>query len=92
MFNKTNALNVTKFVVRMIVMSGTATIVHDVIEKNVDIESTSDQVAVGVASFAIGGVVADAAGKYTDALIDDINELFTGETKKIEDPIVYLPR
>lgn len=65
----------TKFALDIVVGAGTAKIVRDVITKNVETETTADKFAVGTASMAIGGTVAHATKPYTDALVDDVEEL-----------------
>lgn len=65
----------TKFAIDIVVGAGTAKIVRDVVTKNVEPETTAEKFAVGTASLAIGGAVADATKSYTDAFVDDVEEL-----------------
>lgn len=62
-----------KTAVRYVVAYGTGIIVRSIIENNVpDDHQAPNQVAIAVASFAIGGAVSEAAGTYTDNLIDEL--------------------
>lgn len=58
--------------VSLIVAIGTAKIVHDFIERNVDTETAYSKVTVTAASTAIGGAVAELTQQYTDRQIDEI--------------------
>ena len=66
-------IDVIKNVVKFVVHDGASKIVHDIIAHNVDMEKTHHKVTVPVASFAIGGAVAEAASTYTDACIDELD-------------------
>lgn len=64
-------IKAAKDIATSIVGLSTARVVHQIIRNNVDdIETPADHVAVLAASFAIGGMVSDAAREYTDATID----------------------
>lgn len=63
---------IAKKTVSFAVTVGVSKIVHDIIANNVEMEKIHHKVAVPVASFAIGGAVADAASNYTDMFIDEI--------------------
>lgn len=76
---------IAKKTVSFVVAVGVSKIVHDVIEKNVEPTNTAQKVAVPVASFAIGGAVADAASTYTDGFIDEIVD-FVAQFKKNQKP------
>jgi len=67
-----NFIDITKKAVSFAVTAGVSKIVHDIIATNVDMEKTHHKVTVPIASFAIGGAVADAASDYTDDFIDEI--------------------
>lgn len=69
-------LKIAKGVISLIVTSGTAKIVRDIIENNVDMETTTDKVKVAAGSFAIGGLVASETAKYTDQKIDECVEQY----------------
>jgi len=56
----------------LVVGFGTAKIVNDTIRNNVDLDNPVKNITVGVAAFAIGGMVADAATTYTDRMIDEL--------------------
>lgn len=63
---------IAKKATSIVIAVGVSKIFHDVIASNVDIEKVHHKVAVPVASFAIGGAVAEAASTYTDDFIDQI--------------------
>lgn len=63
---------IVKRVVGVVVQAGTGIVVNGIIRNNVPTTHPVVKVAVGVASFAIGGVVAGAAQSYSDATIDEI--------------------
>lgn len=60
-----------KTVVSFVVGSGTTKLVGDIIENNTDYEDKTDKVRVYAASTVLGWMVADAATKYTDRLVDE---------------------
>ena len=62
-----------KFVTRIAVQIGTGTIVRNVVTKNVEPKNKAEEAGVFVASYAIGGVVAEQAGQFTDQQIDEID-------------------
>jgi hypothetical protein len=66
---------IAKKAVQFAVQVGVSKIVHDIIANNVEMEKVHHKVAVPVASFAIGGAVADAASNYTDMFIDEIADV-----------------
>lgn len=66
---------VAKKAVTFAVTVGVSKIVSDVISSNVEMEKPHHRVTVPIASFAIGGAVADAASDYTDKFIDEIADL-----------------
>jgi len=70
-------LELLKKAVSLIVGLGTAKIVQELIENNVDTESATSKVTVTVASYAIGGAVSEMASKYTDHLIDETVEIIS---------------
>lgn len=63
---------IAKKLVSLVVGTGVAKIVHDIIENNVDAEKTHHKVTVPVASAVIGMAAADATSSYTDDKIDEI--------------------
>jgi len=65
-----------KKIVTTIVGIGTAKIVKDIIENNVNIDNRYQQVTVGSASVAIGYAVSDVTSQYTDTQIDKAVELW----------------
>lgn len=70
-----NFIDITKKAVTFAVTVGVSKIVHDIIASNVEMEKTHHKVAVPIASFALGGMAADAASDYTDQFIDEIADL-----------------
>lgn len=76
-----NKTAIAKKVVRIIVQFGAGTVVHAIISNNVDTTdaSVAHKVSVPVASYALGGMVANAAGDYTDKLIDEMVALLKDE-------------
>lgn len=76
-----NKIKFAKQAIKTIVSVGTARIIKGIIENNVDIVTTTDQVTVTAASFAIGGAVGELTAEYTDAKIDEIVEF----VQKIKD-------
>ena len=71
-----------KKVVGLVAQYGTGVIVYGLIKNNVVPGNPIQAVGVFVGSIAIGGIVSDAATKYTDNLIDSV---FDGidEVKKV---------
>lgn len=67
-----NKIAALKKTVTIVIGVGVSKIVNDIIANNVEIEKAHQKVTVPVASFAIGGAVADASSKYTDTMIDEI--------------------
>jgi hypothetical protein len=68
---KIDAIAIVKKTVNTIVGIGTAKIVRDIIENNVDTDKTHEKVTVGAASVAIGYAVSETTSNYTDRKIDD---------------------
>lgn len=66
----------TKKIVGWIVQYGTGTIVYGIIRNNIAPTRIDHKIGVGAASLAIGGVVADAAVKYSDQLVDELFDAF----------------
>lgn len=69
-----NKIDITKKVVRYAVQYGTGFIVNSIIANQVHPERIDHKVGVVVASVAIGGAVADAAGNHSDRMIDELVE------------------
>lgn len=65
-----------KKIVTTIVGIGTAKIVKDIIENNVETNNVYQDVTVGTASVAIGYAVSDMTSQYTDTQIDKAVELW----------------
>lgn len=65
------AIAITKKVVSTIVGIGTAKIVNDIVERNVDTDSVYQKVTVKSASVAIGYAVSETTSNYTDRKIDE---------------------
>jgi len=68
---------IAKKIVSTIVGIGTAKIVKDVIENNVETENVYQKVSVGGASVAIGYAVSDITSQYTDKKIDELVKIWT---------------
>lgn len=67
-----NIVAIAKKTVYVAIQIGVGKIVHDLIENNVETEKIHHKVAVPVAAYAIGGVVAEASSDYTDRMIDEL--------------------
>lgn len=65
------AIAITKKIVSTIVGIGTAKIVNDIVEANVDTDSVYQKVTVKSASVAIGYAVSETTSNYTDRKIDE---------------------
>lgn len=65
------AIAITKKIVSTIVGIGTAKIINDVIENNVDTDTVYQKVTVKSASVAIGYAVSENTSNYTDRKIDE---------------------
>lgn len=62
---------IAKKIVTTIVGIGTAKIIKDMIENNVDTDTVYQKVTVGSASVAIGYAVSEQTSEYTDRKIDE---------------------
>jgi hypothetical protein len=67
-----NKIAIIKKAVSVVVGFGVSKIVNDIIANNVQLEKSHQKVTVPLASIAIGGAVAEATSKYTDAAIDEM--------------------
>lgn len=67
---------IVKKTVTTIVGIGTAKIVRDIIENNVETDKIHEKVTVGAASVAIGYAVSETTSNYTDRKIDEIVALY----------------
>lgn len=65
------AIAITKKIVSTIVGIGTAKIVNDIVEANVDTDNVYQKVTVKSASVAIGYAVSETTSEYTDRKIDE---------------------
>jgi len=72
----------TKQAVRIVLGLGTAKIVHDIIDNNVDTETTYDSVTVAVTSVAVGSMVSEQLGKFTDDKIEAITTAWKNRPAK----------
>jgi hypothetical protein len=66
---------VTKVVASAIAQYGTGVIVYAIIRNNVAPTRIDHKVGVAVASLALGGVVAEAAGKHIGKIVDDVFDM-----------------
>lgn len=62
---------IAKKIVTSIVGFGTAKIIKDIIENNVETDTVYQKVTVGSASVAIGYAVSETTSEYTDRKIDE---------------------
>lgn len=67
---------IAKKIISTIVGLGTAQIVKQIIENNVETDTTYQKVTVGTASVAIGYAVSDYTSEYTDTKIEEIVDLW----------------
>lgn len=65
------SIAIAKKIVTTVVGIGTAKIVRDIIESNVDTKNVYEKVTVGSASVAIGYAVSETTSQYTDSKIDE---------------------
>lgn len=65
------SIAIAKKIVTTIVGFGTAKIIKDMIENNVDTDTVYQKVTVGSASVAIGYAVSETTSEYTDRKIDE---------------------
>lgn len=79
-------IEIAKKIISTIVGFGTAKIVKDIVENNVDIDNRYQQVTVGAASAAIGYAVSDYTSAYTDAKIDEMVELWQKHVTNRKNP------
>lgn len=75
-------LEITKSAVKLIVASGTATIVRTIVKNNVQPDDITAKVTVTASSVVLGMMVADAASQYTGARIDEIADWYKTNVKK----------
>jgi hypothetical protein len=65
-------LAITKYIVSWIVGAGVGTIVHRVIDNNVEPETKVQKITVPAASLVLGYAAKDASAAYTNAKIDKL--------------------
>lgn len=68
----TTKREIVKKVAGAVVQFGTGFIINGIVKTNVPVSHPGLKIVVGLTSFAIGGVVADAAQKYMDTTIDEL--------------------
>lgn len=68
--NAMKPIELTKSATKLIIGAGTSKIINDLIENNVNANTTTEKVTVKVSSVALGGLVAEKASEYTDRQID----------------------
>jgi hypothetical protein len=78
-----NKRDVSKKTIAILAEYGAAIIASQIIKNNVTATRIDKRVAVAVATFALGGVVAAAASKYIQRFIDDLFEDYDKHMKKI---------
>lgn len=67
----------TKKIVGFVAQYGSGIVIGSTIKALVPTPRIDQKIAVAVASFMIGGVVAKAAKTYSDGIVDDIYNMFT---------------
>lgn len=67
------AKKATSFVVGF----GTTKVVKQIIKNNVDVSKVTDKVAIEIAAYVLGMMLADATEKWTDTKIDKLVEWWT---------------
>lgn len=75
-------LDLTKTVVKFVVGSGTAKIVHGIVRNNTTPEGITDTVTITGGAVVLGMMVGDLAGRYTDVKIDQIAAWWKENVKK----------
>lgn len=66
---------IIKKIAGIVTQIGTGAIVNGIVKSNVPVNRLDVKIAVGVASFAIGGIVASSAVNYMDATVDEIFDI-----------------
>lgn len=66
----------TKNILRLVTEYGTGIIVTAFIKNNVAPSRIDKKISVAVAGFALGGLVANKAGKYMDAFVDELFDAY----------------
>ena len=61
-----------KAIVGIVIGSGTAKVVKEIIKNNVSPDSVTDKAAIMIASYVLGAIAADSSKGWTDAKIDKI--------------------
>jgi len=77
MFNR-NAIKFVTGIVTGLAVGGTT---GEIIKNNTEVETTMDQIQVGVAAFALGGMAGTAAVNYTDEYVDLVADTIVGIRK-----------
>lgn len=66
---------IIKKIAGIVTQIGTGAIVNGIVKSNVPMSRLDVKIAVGVASFAIGGIVANSAVNYMDTTVDEIFDI-----------------
>jgi hypothetical protein len=74
-------IQIAKTVLSTVAGIGASKVVASVIANNTSPESVKDKVLMYAGAAAIGGMVSDAARKYTDKAVDDAVALFNDHVK-----------
>jgi hypothetical protein len=74
-------LELTKTVVKIVVGSGTAKIVHGIARNNTSPETITETVSISGGAIVLGMMAADVVGKYTDAKIEEIADWWKTNVK-----------
>jgi hypothetical protein len=81
-------VKLAKMVSRVTITIGTGKIIHDILQRNVEPERTTDKVAVKATSFVIGGMTAEALSAHVDRKIDELVAWWYKE--EVPEPIVLI--
>lgn len=76
-------LNTVKTVTRFVVGSCTSFTVANALRNNVPTETKIQKIELAVGSAAAGAMASEAAGQYTDRLIDELSTAFKQAKKSI---------
>jgi hypothetical protein len=74
---------ITKKIAGIVVQIGSGTIVHGIITTNVEPKNVAQKATIAVASFAIGGLVAERAVSQSDKIVDNLFDEYEKIMKKI---------
>lgn len=76
-----NKTKIAKIVVRWVVGVSVTTTMNQIVANNTVTETAAQKAEIFVGSAVLGAMVADAARKYTDNLVDSVIEIKTSVTE-----------